>query len=128
MSTTEQGKPMTAQQEAIERIREWVVPGQTVYTILRHRSASGMQRVIQLLIMEADGPRYLGFSAAKALGYRYDREHEGIVIRGCGMDMGFDLVYQLGSVLWPQGTPLTHSTRNGQPDNSGGYALKQRWL
>ena len=123
-----QGQQMTAQREALERVREWVKPGQTVYTILRHRSASGMQRVIQLVVFEDNEPRYLGYNVALALGDRYHREHEGVVVRGCGMDMGFEIVYRLGQTLWPNGTPLTHSTRNGQPDNSGGYALKQRWL
>jgi hypothetical protein len=53
---------------------------------------------------------------------------DGITIGGCGMDMGFELVYQLGYALWPNGTPAPHGTRNGEPDTNGGYALRQRWL
>jgi hypothetical protein len=44
------------------------------------------------------------------------------------MDMGFDLVYSLGSALWPNGTDTPHGTRNGEPDSDGGYALKQSAL
>jgi hypothetical protein len=34
----------------------------------------------------------------------------------------------LGQKLWPNGTKKPHGARNGQPDESGGYALKQHWL
>ena len=52
----------------------------------------------------------------------------GIKIGGCGMDMGFYLVYNLGYTLYPNGTPKQHGTRNGEPDFDGGYAFKQAWL
>ena len=52
----------------------------------------------------------------------------GLVIGGCGMDMGFHVVYNLGRAMWPDGTPDPHGTRNGEPDRDGGYALKHRWL
>jgi hypothetical protein len=52
----------------------------------------------------------------------------GIKIGGCGMDMGFDLVYSLGATLWPNGTRKPHGTRNGEPDSAGGYALNHRWM
>jgi len=43
-------------------------------------------------------------------------------------DMGFQIVYQLGQRMWPDGTPKPHGRRNGQPDSAGGYALKHQWL
>ena len=52
----------------------------------------------------------------------------GLRVSGCGMDMGFHVVYNLGYALWPDGTPEPHGTRNGAPDSDGGYALKHRWL
>jgi hypothetical protein len=72
--------------------------------------------------------RSIGWLAARAMGDTYDRDKSGIKIGGCGMDMGFALVYNLGSTLWPKGTPKPHGTRNGEPDRAGGYALKQDWL
>lgn len=54
--------------------------------------------------------------------------HDAIKIGGCGMDMGFALVYELGMKLWPDGTPEPHGQRNGEPDSNGGYALRQRWI
>jgi hypothetical protein len=52
----------------------------------------------------------------------------GLVVGGCGMDMGFHTVYTLGRYLWPKGTRKPHGTRNGAPDKDGGYALKHSWL
>lgn len=53
------------------------------------------------------------------LGGKVDTKHGGIRIRGCGMNMGDALVYDLGATLWPHGTPEIRD---------GGYALKQIWL
>lgn len=72
--------------------------------------------------------RNIGWLAAKAMNDRFDHDANGIKIGGCGMDMGFALVYNLGCTLWPKGTPKPHGTRNGAPDSAGGYALKQEWL
>jgi hypothetical protein len=99
--------------EALERLREWLKPGDTVHTILRHVSRSGMQRVIQLVRIEPGETSHearvlhIGWSAARALGMRYDNKREGIVVGGCGMDMGFALVYELSRVLWPNGHGCT---------------------
>lgn len=150
----------TEKLEAIAQLRKLLKPGATVYTILRHRSASGMSRVIDLAIPgveyrseypqkpadKADYPgqvdydakpkrvrvglhiRSIGWLAAKAMGDKFDRDRYGIKVGGCGMDMGFHLVYNLGATLWPNGTRKPHGTRNGEPDTAGGYALKHTWL
>ena len=116
---------MTTKQdpEARERLLEWVQPGDKLYTILRHRSRSGMQRVIQVVKLPAndnDSPRYLGDDVATVLGWRYNRDKEGVVVDGCGMDMGFHLVYELSAILFP--------AYSEGPGRKGGYALKQEWL
>jgi hypothetical protein len=94
--------------EAIERLRGWVKPGDTIYTILRHRAPSGMSRVIDLVTLDYTpdwGCRVvpLGWFAAKALGDRYDGDREGIRVGGAGMDMGWHTVYNLSSALFPDG-------------------------
>ena len=113
-------------------IRELLAPGDTVYTVLRHVSASGMSRNISLLVAAIgdDGKPYvrdISNLAAQAMGDKVS-QNGGIIISGAGMDMGFHLVYQLGCTLWPNGTPKPHSRRNGEPDTAGGYALKHSWL
>lgn len=115
-------------EQAKDHLRKLLKPGQTVYTILRHRSASGMSRSISLVIPTKDGIKSLDYWIVQASGINIDQKHSGIKVGGCGMDMGFHLVYNLGCMLWPNGTKKPHGIRNGQPDKDGGYALKHQWL
>lgn len=113
------------QQEAKDRLRELCKPGDTLYTILRHCSRSGMSRRISVLTKDHHQLDYL---IARAGLYKTKEREEGLVVGGCGMDMGFAIVYDLGRSLWPKGTPEPHNHRNGEPDSDGGYALRHRWL
>lgn len=112
-------------QEAQARLHELLKPGDTVYTILRHVSRSGTHRRISLLTGDMHS---LDWLIEQAGWGRTRRDKEGLVADGCGMDMGFHLVYNLGRALWPNGTPEPHGRRNGEPDSCGGYALKHRWV
>jgi hypothetical protein len=102
-------------------------PKDTVYTVLRHVSASGMSRHIDLYIIKDNQPLWITGSVATLLNLKRAKG-QGLIVSGCGMDMGFATVYNLGSALWPNGTEEPHGTRNGQPDHDGGYALKSVWL
>jgi len=115
------------QQEAVAKLQAMLKPGQTVYTGLNHVSTSGMQRAISLYIGEAGKIVRLDYWAARAMGYSFHKKG-GLKVGGCGMDMGFHLVYSLGQTLWPKGTPEPHGIRNAVPDNAGGYALRHEWL
>ena len=120
------------QDEARATLLKWLKPGDSVYCVLRHTSASGMSRRIDLYAVLQDNtgrhrPQYLSGYAGIVLGYRRHKDG-GLIVSGCGMDMGFSLVYNLGATLWPDGTPEAHGTRNGEPDRDGGYALKSEWL
>lgn len=88
--------------EAIAKLREWLKPGDTVYTILRHVSRSGMQREISVVINRDGEMLHPNYSVAKALGYRQGKS-DGIIMGGCGMDMGFALVYNLSRALFAEG-------------------------
>ena len=145
------------QADAIKRLREWLKPGDTVYTVLRHVSYSGMSREISLHMVEPDGRiSWLSGLAARAMGDKLGKR-DGIKVGGCGMDMGFHLVYNLGRTLFPEGfgtsgsLPLGHEIRPKSKeaaakavakgatfrgrnedatgwDSDGGYALVQRWI
>lgn len=122
-----EGKRLFAAQCA-DRLRDTLEPGQTVYTILRHCSASGMSRRISLAVVNKDlEVQVIDFWAAHAMDDKIHKDG-GIVVNGCGMDMGFALVYNLGRRLWPNGAPEPHGRRNGEPDSDGGYALKHSWV
>jgi hypothetical protein len=88
----------------------------TVYTVLRHVSQSGMSRDISLKTVEDGQIRDITYTVAEALGEKIKYKNGQGVIRvgGCGMDMGFHLVYSLSSVLYG------HEER-------GGYKLCQEW-
>ncbi len=120
-------------QDAVRELREILKPGDTVYTKLEHVSRSGMSRVISPYIIRDNEPVCLEWKVGKALGWPLTptgSRHEGIRVSGCGMDMGFHLVYTLSRVLFPDGFMCKgcHLSDKPHQHNDGGYALKQRWL
>lgn len=131
--------------------------GSTVYTVLRHRSASGMRRCISLFAIVDGAPQQLDYLIHKVTGAKIHRDHGGLITDGCGMDMGFHRVYGLGRALYPEGFGIEGKRANGKPvrpaspksaaalaragatfhgrnrdasgwDYDGGYALGHRWL
>lgn len=128
---------MTTQETAADRLRKYFAPGDTAHTILLHVSASGMSRHIAVIATEKNKwnsnpkqsvPVNVSGLVATLLDRKMNKGCTGIVIGGCGMDMGFEIVYSMGKALWPEGTDKPHSTRNGEPDSDGGYAIKHRWI
>jgi len=123
-------------QEAVEQLRGMVKPGDTVYTILRKVSRSGMSRQISVVL---DGMNDVTWLVARAIGWTM-ADSGGLKVSGCGMDMGYHVVTVLSRALFPDGyvcigkgcpsndhsnfdrdyAPHHHKT----PD----YALKHRWL
>lgn len=86
--------------EALQKLPE----GTTLYTILRHRSKSGMFRIIDLVAVINGEPRPLIVP-----GWRtYDYERNGYRVTGTGMDMGFDLVYAIGREIHGNGYHFNH--------------------
>jgi hypothetical protein len=102
-------------EEAIGKLKEILQEGDTVYTILRHVSRSGMLRHISCLVIKDNEPLLLDYWVAKSLDRKLAKTGEGIKESGCGMDMGFHLVHSLSCALFGY-------------DNGGGYKLNQRWL
>lgn len=122
-------KQATPQDEARAELRKMLKPGDTVYTVLRHVSASGMSRRISMYAIGKDRkPFSLDWYAERLDVAKRHPKHEGLNVGGAGMDMGYHLVHRLGNAIWPKGTRKPHSTRNGEPDTYGGYALQHRWL
>lgn len=100
--------------ESINSLKGWIEANNyTVYTVLRHVSKSGMMREISVVI-PVDG-RFVhpSYTVSGLLNRSYSEKngHNAVVCHGCGMDMGFDLVYNLSSVLY-----------------GDGYKIKQEWI
>lgn len=128
-------KKQAERAEAIATLRKWLKPGSTVYTVLRHVSRSGMSRDISLVIIHKGETLHPNHIVSRAIGERLVTRNGSDALRvgGCGMDMGFHIVYALGYALWPKGFKLPKGAygRNGDTsgyETDGGYALKHRWL
>jgi hypothetical protein len=93
--------------EAIEELKTHLKKGDTVYTKMMHVSKSGMTRDIQIRKIADDYPYNWTHLASIALDNRI--KNDGIRVGGCGMDMGFHLVYNLGYVLYDDGYAFKHS-------------------
>jgi len=89
----------------------------TVYTVLRSVSASGMTRHISLKVAQGDDIYDITYLAAQAMKEKISERngYNTIKVNGCGMDMGFHLVYNLSSVLFAG-------------EERAGYKIAQRWL
>lgn len=105
--TAAEGKRRDAEQARV-MLRALFPPGATVQTILRHVSASGMSRRIAVLAISLDSrnglPRAVDVShlVARACDRKL-HDKGGVIVGGCGMDMGFALVYDLSHELYGKG-------------------------
>lgn len=134
---------------SINYLKDLLQPGDEVKTVLSHVSRSGMTRWIRVLVVNDGGEiEDVSWHVAKATGYPVNtRNHSGVEVGGCGMDMGFHLVYGLSRELfrdgflctglsdWHRGCPSNdHSNERtpnyapGRKHSDPGYALRHRWL
>jgi hypothetical protein len=132
MKVTEQER-----KEAIENLKKLLRPGQTVYTIKRHTSASGLLRVysVVLPILRPVVPGILDdtpyhqhikeltgnlqreaaivnrtYTVATVICGVYNERWEGIAIHGGQFDGGESIVYDLSYVLFGSGHALYHQS------------------
>lgn len=95
--TSKEGKALQAAQYS-ETLKKYFVDGATIYTVLRKVSASGMSRNIDVYVIVDNRPVYLSGYIAKVLGWKLSNDR-GIVVSGCGMDMGFHVVSTTAQTL-----------------------------
>lgn len=151
---TKLSKAQQAERDAaIVELRSTFPPNSTVTVVLRHVSRSGMERAISVI-----GPdlRDVSWLVARATGFKMHGKHEGLKVGGCGMDMGFHVVYTLSRTLYGDGYTCSgikpydaeYNTNKGycrsndhvnergvnsdytpgRAHSDGGYALSSRWL
>lgn len=99
--------------EALEHLKERLPKGCTIYTDLVHVSSSGMTRWIKPIAIIDNEPINLSYWVNQLYGDKQTEKHGSQCVRlgGCGMDMGFHLVYSVSSRLY-----------------NDGYAIKHRWI
>jgi len=148
MSMSKAEEKRKEQAEAIDRLRKMLRPGDTVYTTLRSVSRTGMYKHIVVLV--GRGRSVLNISwHVHNLGIG-DWRDGALGVSGCGMDMGFHVVYTLSRVVFAKGFRCTgcsewggkrprcpsndHSNEReknyakGRKHSDPGYALRHSWL
>ena len=148
MNKSERLEKQSEREEAIKRLREILKPSDTIYTVLKHVSSSGMNRRIDCFKFDIVNGKivkyWLSYSIAKALGWRL--KDDAVVVGGCGMDMGFHLVYSLARTIFNNDYACTgencqsndhtndrdgswsRDTNKGRQHSDAGYSLNQEWL
>ena len=110
-------------------------PGDTIYTITRHVSRSGMMRRISAFVVKNGRLESIDWNIEKLGLFKRHKTEEGLVVGGCGMDMHFHVVHTLGRALYPDGFKLPkewfsrfgHDDKEGY-ESDGGYAFKKESL
>ena len=150
---------MTAKQLRCEESKKWLRenmklwPGQMIYTSMRHCSRSGMYRKIAVFTAIEGVVFNISGHVADAIDAK---DCDGSVgVGGCGMDMGFHIVYSLGRALFQEeaekskgkaANALRRALLKAQPSYYAqgfiggvkytqlgrvwdcGYALKHKWI
>ena len=112
-------KVSKAKQERLEReeikqqLKKELKNCKTLYTIVDHVSQSGMTRDIRVFLIKNNKPLNISYKVAKVLNQKQGRNKwlAAVRVQGCGMDMGFNTVYNLSHCLF-----------------GDGYKIEQRWL
>ena len=104
-----------------------------IYTLINHVSQSGMLRIIDVFALRNNNKIWLSPLIEKMTSYNRDNTRDGLRVGGCGMDMGFAVVYAFSKACFPTGFKyrINEHHRNNDPslrDNDGGYALRQEWF
>lgn len=107
--------------EAVEHLRELFdgLPKKTAYTVTRKVSASGMTRRISVFVVDSDGDlRDISYYVGAVLGWSITdvMGHRTVRVDGCGMDMGFHLVYSLSYALY-----------RADGVERAGYVIRHEW-
>lgn len=142
--------------ESMRRVRKAVSRKREVLTKVTHVARSGMSRSIECYVINGGELLNISGDVARIVGDPLDPKNGGVKVSGCGMDMGFHLVYTLSRYLFTTGyglpmtlrggtkTPRTAEEaaylykrgyrargRNGETsgwETDGGYALRHRWI
>lgn len=102
--------------EAMEYLKRNLAEGDTVFYIVKNVSNSGMYRHIDFYtfkvkdVFEEGESRvqkvWLSGAISKVLGYPLKQKTNALGVSGCGMNMGFAVIYNLAEVLFDDGYKL----------------------
>lgn len=89
----------------------------TLYTSLKHVSASGMSRDMKVLaVVDGQIVDVTWYVGKLEIGTIKERNGQRVVrVGGCGMDMGFHVVYTVSAILYGY-------------DERGAYTIRHEWI
>jgi hypothetical protein len=124
---------LNLRKESIETLNRLLDGNKNIYTEVVKVSPSGMSRHIKVFIAKDNRIINITYYVANIIGYKINRNTGGMLVGGCGMDMGFHVVYSLGREMHPNGFKLADGQygRNGDKsgyDTDGGYYFNQQWI
>jgi hypothetical protein len=117
--TKKEAKALDVQYAREQLLTHYLKEGDTVYTVLRSVSSSGMSRTISLKVAKEGKILDLTYYASILLDWTLVEVNGSRALRvgGCGMDMGFHTVYTLSRVLFREEGSTTDA----------GYSLNHNW-
>lgn len=72
----------------------------TIYTVLRSVSKSGLSRVISFHVINDNKEIInINYYIKTLLDYKFNKTHDGLIVKGGGIDMGFHVVHTLSREL-----------------------------
>jgi hypothetical protein len=90
---------------AIQKLREVITPGATIYVVLRRKNQLGTCRWLEFYHVHEGELKRITWDVALAIQCEYCREHDAVKITGTGLDVGYASVRDLSDVL---SRTLTH--------------------
>jgi hypothetical protein len=117
--TKKEQKALEVQYAREQLLTHYVSEGDTIYTVLRSVSSSGMSRTLSLKVAKEGKILDLTYYASILLEWPLVEVNGSRALRvgGCGMDMGFHTVYSLSRVLF----------REEGNTKDAGYSLNHAW-
>lgn len=114
-------------------LKERIIKGNLkVYCILRHVSRSGMSRNIDFYTIIDNEIYYLTYWIGVVLDYPISNKSglsdNGLVVGGCGMDMGFSVVYNLSRKLFKDDDEFKEVQKETGYTKDAGYKIKYQWI
>tara|TARA_R100001163_G_C5040998_1_gene179127 strand:- start:72 stop:386 length:315 start_codon:yes stop_codon:yes gene_type:complete len=97
-------------ERAKEFLKDSFPKGSTAHTTVVHVARSGMSRHIKVFAISGERIQNVSYYVSELLDWRLTK-NDAVFVGGCGMDMGFHLIYTLSSKLYDDG-----------------YAIKQSWV
>ena len=105
MATRKVNKTLAA--EWLKDMQDELKPGDTIHTVLREVSASGMSRKIDVYRFTCvDGKIekiWLTPRVAAICGFTFDEKSECLRVSGCGLDIGVYVVDSFARHIFPNG-------------------------